>query len=266
MKRPPRHLLAASLVAVLAACATGAPRTTTAPPPAATPAPTQAAAAQLPDDIGWVLRSAEYRASVAQAYALATRRIEELARGQQPGTWAVALDVDETVLSNVQYEIEMIGKGTDFDDPSWRAWIARREALVLPGAVAFLERVHALGGRVALVTNRDEDQRADIEANLREQKVPFDILLPRPRPGQGDKQPRWDAVEKGTAAPGIPPLAILLFVGDNIKDFPGLDQSVRDGGPAALAPFGDRFVVVPNPMYGSWKGAAPVKPAPTPAP
>jgi 5'-nucleotidase (lipoprotein e(P4) family) len=161
------------------------------------------------------------------------------------------------VLSNVQYEIEMLGKGVDFDDPSWRAWISRRQATVLPGVVAFLERVHGLGGRVALVTNRDEDQRADIEANLREQGVPFDLLLPKPSPGQSDKAPRWTAVEKGTAAAGVPPLAILLFVGDNIKDFPGLDQSVRNGGTAALAPFGDRFIVVPNPMYGSWKSAAP---------
>jgi len=41
--------------------------------------------------------------------------------------------------------------------------------------------------------------------------------------------------------------------GDNIGDFPGLSQSSRDD-PGALDDFGDRFFVLPNPMYGSWEG------------
>jgi predicted secreted acid phosphatase len=42
--------------------------------------------------------------------------------------------------------------------------------------------------------------------------------------------------------------------GDNILDFPGLNQAVRLGDESAFADFGSRFVVVPNPMYGSWVG------------
>jgi 5'-nucleotidase (lipoprotein e(P4) family) len=227
-----------------------------------------AAAAAYADDVAWVLGSAEYQAAVWQAYALAGRRIEELAAGRTPGSWAVALDVDETVLSNVQYEVELEGTGIDFDEPTWQAWIARRAATPLPGALRFLRRVHELGGRIALVTNRDELERADTEANLRAAQVPFDFLLLRPSPDRSAKAPRWQAVDEGTAAPGEPPAKILLWVGDNIKDFPGLDQSLREAGEEALAAFGDRFVMVPNPMYGSWKPAtpAPMAPAAAPAP
>jgi hypothetical protein len=54
-----------------------------------------------------------------------------------------------------------------------------------------------------------------------------------------------------------------MWVGDNIKDFPGGDQKLHDAPVEALAAFGDRFIVVPNPLYGSWKpSAAPMAPPP----
>src|SRR6188474_325813 len=92
---------AALLFAFLTACASTAPQAPVAPPavvaapaptaaPAPAPAPT-AAAPRLADDVVWVRDSAEYRALSAQAYAIADRRIEDLAAGRQPGTWAVSL-------------------------------------------------------------------------------------------------------------------------------------------------------------------------------
>ena len=45
-------------------------------------------------------------------------------------------------------------RGLPYSSDSWRAWVARREATPLPGAAAFLARVHDLGGRIAIVTNR----------------------------------------------------------------------------------------------------------------
>jgi len=267
--RQPLPVFATLLFALLTACASTSTQAPVAPaPPPVVAAPSQQATAAhalpgLPDDILWVRDSAEYRALSVQAYSLAGRRIEELAAGRQPGTWAVALDVDETVLSNLDHEIELEANNGVFDEAGWERWVARRAAPVLPGAVPFLERVHRMGGKIALVTNRDEFMRADTEANLRQQGVPFDLLLLRPSPDKGAKQPRWDAVEQGTAEPGVPPLEILMWVGDNIKDFPGGDQKLHTAPVEALAAFGDRFIVVPNPLYGSWKpSAAPMAPAP----
>jgi 5'-nucleotidase (lipoprotein e(P4) family) len=192
-----------------------------------------------------VTTAAEYHALAWQAFALAGERVEELAAGRAPGTWAVSVDADETLISNAQYEVETV----EFDAASWRAWVARREATALPGAREFLQRVHELGGRVAVVTNRKHEERADTEANLVALGLPFDLLLTRGE--ERAKDARWQAVEAGTA--GLPPMEILLWVGDNILDFPGVDQSLRAAPIEALAPFGERFVIVPNPMYGSWK-------------
>ncbi|MFI5257962.1 MAG: HAD family acid phosphatase [Gemmatimonadales bacterium] len=53
----------------------------------------------------------------------------------------------------------------------------------------------------------------------------------------------------------MPPLRVLMWVGDNIQDFPALTQAAMRSAPAsAFDEFGERFVVLPNPMYGSWEG------------
>ena len=36
-------------------------------------------------------------------------------------------------------------------------------------------------------------------------------------------------------------------------DFPRLRQDIRSASDSAFAEFGDRFIVLPNPMYGSWE-------------
>jgi len=259
-----RLLAALLLCALITACAS-APASTPAPPAAAPAAPSTGA--PLPDDDLWVASSAEYAALAWEEYVLAGRRIAELAQGQAAGSWAVILDVDETVLSNVQHEIELASEGQDFSDPAWNAWVDRANAPAIPGAARFCQRVRELGGKVVLVTNREEQKRAPTEANLRREGVPFDLLLLRPDGGSSDKAARWAAVTQGSAAPGLGPLEVLMYVGDNIRDFPGGDQGIRKGGEAALQPFGDRFIVIPNPMYGSWKPArSPAAPAPAATP
>jgi 5'-nucleotidase (lipoprotein e(P4) family) len=270
-------LLLALLACVACASAPAAPPATapaSAPPAIAAPAPPAAPASPesattdsamaaiaaldrvslLPDDIRWVATSAEYEAACWQAFALATRRIDELAAGRAAGTWAVSLDADETVLGNVVYEVERIPAGGTYDRAVWKKWVERRQAIALAGARQFLEHVRGMGGKIVIVTNRREDERVDTEANMAALGLVYDLILPRATDGPGDKNPRFEAVAAGTAAPGLPPLEILLWVGDNIHDFPRLDQSLKHAPESSLAPFGDRFVLVPNPLYGSWKG------------
>ena len=222
------------------------------PVPVASPAPAPAAAAAvLPDAIRWVQRSAEYHAGVIQAYRVATARVEQQAASRSAGSWAVVLDADETVISNLQYQIERVGLG--YSAESWAAWVKRREATPLPGASAFLARVHALGGRIAIVTNRFESECEDTMALFRTHALAFDAMLCRPDKGPSDKNPRFEAVAAGRTAAGSAPLDVVAFVGDNILDFPALSQAIRPKGESAFTEFGTRFFMLPNPMYGSWQ-------------
>jgi len=242
----PVRLSVVLLLLLGAACRSAAPL----PAPAAAPAPP---AATMPDSIRWVRDAAEYRAATLQAYRLATSAVEAAAAGRAAGSWAVVLDADETVINNVTYQLERAQQGLPYSSESWAAWVRRREATPIPGAAAFLARVRALGGRIAIVTNRLQSECADTAAVFERHQLAHDALLCRPDGGPSDKNPRFEAVAAGKTPASATPVEILVFVGDNILDFPRLSQPSALAAEAALAPFGTRFVVLPNPMYGSWQ-------------
>ena len=197
--------------------------------------------------------SAEFHAAFEQTYRAATAKVEAEAASRTRGSWGVVLDADETVLGNATYQAERAAQGLPFTPESWKAWVQRREATALPGAAAFMSRVRALGGRIAIVTNRLGSECADTEAVLQRYVMVYDAILCRPDGTPSDKNPRFEAVAAGRA-PGITtPVEIVAFVGDNILDFPRLSQGIRTEGAAAFREFGVRFFMLPNPMYGSWQ-------------
>ena len=197
--------------------------------------------------------SAEYQAAVIQVYRLATERVEVAAKSRATGTWAVVLDADETVLNNSLYQLERAKVGLAFTPESWNAWVKRREATPLPGAASFLARVRALGGKIAIVTNRLQSECDDTRAVFETQKLAFDAMLCRMDGTPSDKNPRFDSVAKGTVPELKTPLDVVAFVGDNILDFPNLAQAIKKQGAPAFTDFGVRYFLVPNPMYGSWQ-------------
>jgi 5'-nucleotidase (lipoprotein e(P4) family) len=225
------------------------------PPVTASAAPPPVAAGEL-DSVRYVRSAAEYHAALVQVYRSATARVESEARGRQPGTWAVVLDADETVISNLAYQAERARIGAGYSAESWNAWVRQRAATALPGAGGFLARVHALGGRIAIVTNRLQSECADTEAVFKKWELAYDAMLCRPDGGPSDKNPRFEAVAAGRSVAGSSPLDIVAFVGDNILDFPHLSQAMNGRDDSAFADFGLRFFVVPNPMYGSWQPPA----------
>jgi 5'-nucleotidase (lipoprotein e(P4) family) len=236
-------LIALAAAAALAAC--GSPATIARP---AAPVPTTRT---LPNDIRWFRNSAEYRALARQAYQAATDRMPELARGLAAQSWAVIMDADETVLDNSEYQRRRAVLDSGYTEASWSAWVNERAAPAIPGAPELTRRVHALGGRVAIVTNRADSLCAATRANLQTADIEADVVLCQ-TPGPSDKNPRFERVRNGTATPGVGPLNVVAYFGDNILDFPGMSQAARND-PRALADFGRRWFILPNPMYGSWE-------------
>jgi 5'-nucleotidase (lipoprotein e(P4) family) len=207
----------------------------------------------MPAAIRWTRESAEHRALYLQVFATATAHVERAAQARAAGTWGIVADADETLIDNSTYQLEQARKGLGFDSASWRAWTAMKAAPALPGAAAFLARVRALGGKIVIVTNRAASECADTEDVFRAGGLAYDAMLCMPDAGPSDKNPRFDAVAKGTTPAGLPPLEVVAFLGDNIRDFPGLGQSLRAQPDEAFAAFGTRFFLLPNPMYGSWE-------------
>lgn len=237
-----RSLALLALAALTLGCRSAAPVRPTVP----------AAKREMSDSLHWSRNSAEHRALALQTYRLATDQIEKAARGRENGTWAVILDADETVLDNSTYEKELLERGAKHTPELWAAWVARKAAPAIPGAPAFVHRVRELGGRVAIVSNRTLAECPDTGANLKSLGIPYDAILCRP-PERSEKGPRFQKVAWGEAFEDGAPVDVLMWVGDNIQDFPDMTQAIRKGPEEAFAPFGTRFIVLPNPMYGSWE-------------
>ncbi len=212
---------------------------------------TNTTSSDLKRAVHWMRNSAEFQAIVLQTYSLAGQELRKRVEGKAPGTWAVALDADETLISNLDYEKELVRLGRESTDELWVAWVAKQAAEPLPGALEFLGLVQELGGHIAVVTNRKERDCPDTRANLEAFEIPFDVLLCRT--DDREKEPRWARIENGTATEGIPAVEIVMWLGDNINDFPGMTQESRFSSPEAFEEYGTRFFVFPNPSYGSWQ-------------
>lgn len=201
-------------------------------------------------EVHWFRDSAEQQADYLQTYAAAEAAVRKLSAGLPSGSWGVILDVDETVLDNSDYQKERDLAGQTWDARSWTAWVHSQRARVLPGAAHFVKVVREeLHGQVVLVTNRLEAVCEDTRANLSHEDVHFDRILCDDL-GDQDKNARFRRVLDGTAG-GPRPLNVLVWIGDNIRDFPLLTQHSPD-----LSAFGQRYFMLPNPMYGSWEGNA----------
>ncbi|WP_158085605.1 HAD family acid phosphatase [Henriciella aquimarina] len=232
-----RHLAAMLAAAGLAACAT----------PAAT---TPTAERDLSPGVAWVASSQGWADEAEAVYDEATAYVEQVAASRPEGSWAVALDIDETVLNNVEYQVRLEESGATYTPESWHAWTGEKAATLVPGAKEFLERVNALGGHIALVTNRADSEQLWTEENLAQVGLTrpddFRILMTRAYPeGASNKMPRYAIIPAMLGAQGYPDVEVVAYVGDNVGDKPDtpgdweffcIDQGAMYGEPCAAVP------------------------------
>jgi len=258
--------MACALV-LLAAC-----RTASTPAPQTTPAPAATSGRQTNENLNavlWMQTAAEYRATAEQAYRLAAQQLDAAIRDtawtaalEQTGDLAtlplaVVLDLDETVLDNSAFEARQMRDGQPFSEDVWNRWCEERSARAIPGAMKFLQLSKSLGVTPIYITNRDhkvEDATRDVLIKL---GAPIDTsrdtVLTRHENG-------WEASDKSARRRFVADrYRILLLLGDNFEDFaPGTQGSVADR--AALMDkydtyWGTKWIVLPNPTYGSWEQA-----------
>lgn len=213
----------------------------------------------------WVRDSIEYHTLTHQVYAGATRAVQETIAAEglkKKDHFVVVVDVDETILDNSPYQLQMGAYGTSFEPASWNAWCERREAIPVPGAAAFIASVHEAGGKVAFVTNRHEVTRQATQDNLEAQGLwgKDDILCLKTDDEAYDKVVRRTEVRGGTGACSWEgkPARVLAYVGDTITDFP---EAGEEAGVDRDAAWGQSYFLLPNPMYGSWERGV-TRPAP----
>lgn len=197
--------------------------------------------------IQWVRQSEEYKATVRGVYQVAGDAAVVAGARLPAGTrWVVVADADETLIDNSLYQVEVGARG--YTPETWAVWETRGAAVPMPGAVELVARVHAAGGQFAFITNRSN---RDATLTLLQQHGLWeegDRLCTRTE--ASDKGPRRASVREGTALCGWEgqPATVVVYLGDQLGDFPKPDEEP----PNAASPWGSRWFMLPNPMYGGW--------------
>jgi 5'-nucleotidase (lipoprotein e(P4) family) len=246
MNRWSRNAVFLALVTCATGCATQSDRAVGRPEmaPASTPS---AAPAPVPKELLWYRTSAEMQALYLQAYRVASDRVAGLAAAHSKGTWAVIIDADETVLNNSEWSLRGVINDPQYPKGPWNDWVREERATALPGAKGFIERVRSLGGKVIVVTNRDDAVCEPTRRNFDKIDIHVDGVL-CDTDGSGNKNPRFRSVTDGTSSLKLAPLSVVAYVGDNIQDFPDKRQAT----PGSFDEFGVSLFIMPNPVYGSW--------------
>jgi 5'-nucleotidase (lipoprotein e(P4) family) len=227
----------------------------------------------------WMQTSAEYDTLARQTWAAAERALsraldgtgsaaleqEDGGAGKPP---AVVVDIDETMLDNAPFQLQLDLEGTDYCEATWTAWVETARARAVPGALAFAQAAEARGVRVVYVTNRTHAVEEATIRNLRcaERRdgacVGFplkdgdDLLTIGESEAPG--APAWTSDKTARRAFVARTHRILLLVGDDLRDFVSVPRGTAPEERVAIARrhadrWGDRWFLLPNAMYGSWE-------------
>ena len=238
------------------------------------------------EDLGllWVKHATEYQAVSRQVYQAASTALPGFVDDRSwtvvPGNPdvrdlppAVILDVDETVISNIDFQM---GHEPPVTQRKLDAWNRAHVARPVPGVVDFVRSARAAGVTVFFVTNRpcervpefasDCPYRDTIVADLQEIGLETDpryVLLARERGWNREKLTRRQHIALTHR--------IIMLIGDDLGDFvPCVRTKVYPpcAKPATAASrqrllednvrfWGHGWYVLPNPMHGSWTSQLP---------
>ncbi len=219
----------------------------------------------------WMQSSVEYKGVAIGAYRLATLMLDKALADR---TWnaipgeegedytekppAVILDVDETVLDNSNYQAWMVMNDERFGSKTWGAYVNTVTSLPIPGSLAFTKYADSQGVKVFYVSNRTGELEEATRKNLEKFGYPMGgnvdtVLLKKEREewASSKKSPRRKHVGQD--------YRVLLVLGDNFGDFVDGYKGSLDERQALMDKhqdlWGEKWIVFPNPTYGSWESA-----------
>jgi acid phosphatase len=233
-------------------------------------------------DLGlrWVRDAAEWQALALQAYAAAA---EDLPRFLEDKQWsalpdqrdaedlppAIIFDVDETLVSNVDFQIalEPPFRNTKLDE-----WNATHEARPVPGAAQFVQLAIDSGVEVFFVTNRPCQAKPGVDRFCPQQDTTIHDLIETGIPANAERvmmaaeRPDWTGEKKVRRDLIAQSYRVIMLIGDDLGDFipcvrstvvppctEPATQALRKATTEAHSGYwGNGWYILPNPMHGSW--------------
>ena len=230
--------------------------------------------------IAWVRTAAEYDAISRSAYRTAQDALSEKiadkswsAPPNQSGAEnlppAIIFDVDETVVSNVEFQATF---ERPFNDSKLNDWNNANNAVQVPGVVEFAIAAKVLGVTRFFMTNRlcvemagvsdPCPQKTTTYQDVAESGVPVDadrVMLVGQQPGWSkEKSIRRNVIGRSHR--------VIMLLGDDLGDFipctrkrpvdPCTQAATIENRDAISKKYqdywGNGWYILPNPMHGSW--------------
>ncbi len=233
-------------------------------------------------DLGllWVKHAAEYTAVSTQVYKMAEQAlpgfIDDTSWSALPGQsdaahlpTAIILDVDETTVGHVDFQIE-------YERPfaNWKlnSWSSTTVATPIPGVQQFSKAAQDAGVTLFFLTNRPCEPIEGIEDPCPQKQTTLEdiieagiktdanhVMLSGERPEWGrEKLVRRELIARTHR--------IIMLIGDDISDFipcvrkkpaaPCTEAATAASRQQAIELFrnywGNGWYILPNPMHGSW--------------
>jgi 5'-nucleotidase (lipoprotein e(P4) family) len=229
------------------------------------------------DALLWSTASAEYEIIARQIYFQAERQLDRLLLQPhqsallEQGTdyekrpLAVIVDIDETVLSNGLFHYQMLAEGRSFTEDAWSTWVNEARAKPVPGAVEYTNHAAQKGVTVFYLSNRDVSLFEPTWRNLKQTGFPLEeskhqLVMRQPyTPGAAEgRDESWD--KTGRRAEIARQYRVIQVIGDGLDDFMGGTDRMtpaerREMSGRYLAYWGERWFMLPNPVYGDWENA-----------
>ena len=206
--------------------------------------------AKLPNDVRWVRESKEYIALCNQVYANAIDKLKDTISPNNyslniiNNNYAVVMDLDETVLDNSDYQVELYNKNEKYNPDSWDEWVIKEDAKLVPSAYYYISFLRNHNIQIIFISNRMHKRLQETKNNMLELGVYSDNDIYLLRLDRADKKTirRAEIFNSTGRMKGFKQFEIIQYLGDAIGDFE-VDNLDRFGL--------DQFVF-PNPMYGKW--------------
>lgn len=218
----------------------------------------------------WVQNSVEYDALSLMAYRTAltkldlaladknwTASLEQANMDVSQLTPAIILDIDETVLDNSPFQARMINQESGFNPAEWEKWVLEANADPVAGALEFIKKASEKGITIFYLSNREASTEEATRKNLKDLGFPISeqtdaVLL------KGEKE-NWTSSKIERRKIVSSNYRILMLFGDDFNDFlPAKNMSENDRDDLLkthTAYIGEKWFMLPNPIYGSWNDA-----------
>ena len=184
----------------------------------------------------WILKSREYEILCKQIFNSSLNILKKnIKNNKNP---AIVMDIDETVLNNITFQIENKG---NFCENKWEKWVLKEKCTLIPGVKSYISEIRKLDIQIIYISNRKHDLLIPTINNFKKLKIYNynDIFLLQANIQDTKEIRRKEIKNKIGRMKNFPEFNVLQYLGDQYEDFESLDSEL----------FGFKNFLLPNPVY-----------------